>query len=53
MGACETTKSSSFYIKARNYEELKVNAFEICGNKYRVLAYEEDTVRIECLGGMD
>ena len=49
IGACETAKSSSFYVKARNSEELKVHAFERCGRKYKVLAYEDDTVRIECL----
>ena len=49
MGACETTKYSSFYVKARNSEELKVHAFERCGRKYKVLAYEDDTVLIECL----
>ena len=48
-GACDTTKFSSFYVKARNPEELKVHAFERCGRKYKVLAYEEDTVRIKCL----
>ena len=52
-GACETAKSSSFYVKARNPEELKVHAFERCGRKYKVLAYEDDTVRIECLGKKD
>ena len=49
MGACETINSSSFYVKARNSEELKVHAFERCGRKYKVLAYEDDTVLIECL----
>ena len=53
MGACETTKYSSFYVKARNSEELKLHAFERCGRKYKVLTYEDDTVRIECLGGKD
>ncbi len=52
-GACETIKNSSFYVKARNPEELKVHAFERCGRKYKVLAYEDDTVRIECLGKKD
>jgi hypothetical protein len=51
--ACETTKSSSFYVKARNSEELKLHAFERCGRKYKVLTYEDDTVRIECLGEKD
>ena len=50
MGACETTNSYSFYVKARNSEELNVHAFERCGRKYKVLAYEDDTVLIECLG---
>jgi hypothetical protein len=53
IGDCETTKFSSFYVKARNSEELKVHAFERCGRKYKVLAYEDDTVRIECLGKKD
>ena len=52
-GACETTKNPPFYVKARNSEELKVHAFERCGRKYKVLAYEDDTVRIECLGKKD
>ena len=52
-GACETAKTSSFYVKARNPEELKVHAFERCGRKNKVLAYEDDTVRIECLGKKD
>ena len=52
-GACETAKTSSFYVKARNPEELKVHAFERCGRKYKVLAYEDDTVRIEGLGKKD
>lgn len=51
--ACKTLKTSSFYVKARNPEELKVHAFERCGRKYKVLAYEDDTVRIECLGKKD
>ena len=53
MGACETTKSSTFYVKARNSEELNVHAFERCGRKYKVLSYEDDTVLIECLGIKD
>ena len=53
MGACETKISSSFYVKARNSEELKLHAFERCGRKYKVLTYEDDTVRIECLGEKD
>jgi hypothetical protein len=52
-GACETTKNPPFYVKARNSEELKVHAFERCGRMYKVLAYEDDTVRIECLGKKD
>ena len=51
--ACETTKTASFYVKARNLEELKVHAFERCGRNYKVLAYEDDTVRISCLGKKD
>jgi hypothetical protein len=50
IGACETTIYSSFNVKARNSEELKVHAFERCGRKYKVLAYEDETVLIECLG---
>ena len=53
IAACETTKSSSFYVKAKNPEELKLNAFERCGRKYKVLTYEDDTVSIECLGKKD
>ena len=45
---CET-KLSDFYVKARNSEELKIHAFERCGRHYRVITYEEDTARIECL----
>ena len=30
-------------------EELKINAFERCGNKYKVIAYEDDTAIIKCL----
>ena len=47
-GACET-KLPVFYVKSRNTEELKIHAFERCGRHYRVLSYEEDTARIECL----
>ena len=47
-GACET-KLPVFYVKDRNTEELKIHAFERCGKHYRVLSYEEDTARIECL----
>ena len=51
--ACETVKTSYFNVKARNSEELRGHAFERCGRKYKVLAYEDDTVRIECLGKKD
>ena len=37
------------YIKARNPNEMKSKAFEICGFHYRVLSYEDDTAKIECL----
>jgi len=47
-GACET-KKTPFYIKAANPEELKINAFEICGRNYSVLSYEEDTALVKCL----
>ena len=47
-GSCET-KLPVFYAKARNIEELKIHAFERCGREYRVLSYEEDTAKIECL----
>jgi len=47
-GACET-KKTPFYIKAGNYEELKIDAFEICGKNFKVVDYEEDTALIECL----
>ncbi len=53
MGACATTKTASFYVKARNPEELKVHAFERCGRNYKVLAYEDDTVLVECLEKKD
>ena len=50
MGFIDEVRISSI---ARNPEELKVHAFERCGRKYKVLAYEDDTVRIECLGKKD
>ncbi|MBC8258992.1 MAG: hypothetical protein H8E38_08245 [SAR324 cluster bacterium] len=43
------SKPVVLYVKARNSEELKLSAFERCGKRYRVLAYEDDTARIECL----
>ena len=46
--ACET-KFKEMYVKARTAEELKINAFENCGRHYKVLLYEEDTARIQCL----
>ncbi len=46
--ACET-KLKEMYLKARTAEELKINAFESCGSKYKVLSYEDDTARIRCL----
>ena len=46
--ACET-KLKEIYVKARTTEELKINAFENCGRHYKVLSYEDDTVRIKCL----
>ena len=45
--ACET-KLKEVYVKARTAEELKINAFEICGRHYKVLSYEDDTARIKC-----
>ena len=47
-GSCET-RLTTFYVKAVDSEELKIQAFELCGRHYRVLAYEDDTARIECL----
>lgn len=47
-GACET-KKAPFYIKALSSEELKINAFEICGRNFKVLYYEDDTALIKCL----
>ena len=46
--SCET-RLTTFYVKARDPEELKISAFERCGRHYRVLGYEDDTARIECL----
>ena len=46
--ACET-KLKEIYVKARTAEELKIHAFENCGRLYKVLSYEDDTVRIKCL----
>ena len=46
--SCET-KLKEIYVKARTAEELKINAFKICGRRYKVLSYENDTVLIKCL----
>ena len=46
--ACETS-NSYFYVKARETEELKIHAFERCGKRYKVIAYEDDTAIIKCL----
>ena len=43
-----STKNKSFYIKARNNEEVKIGAFEICGRDFKILAYEEDTALVSC-----
>jgi hypothetical protein len=51
-GSCET-RLTTFYVKAGDPEELKIHAFERCGKNYRVLAYEDDTARIECLKKTD
>ena len=51
-GSCET-RLTAFYVKARNPEEIKIHAFERCGRDYRVLAYEDETARIECLKKTD
>ena len=51
-GSCET-RLTAFYVKAGNSEELKIHAFERCGRDYRVLAYEDETARIECLKKTD
>ena len=45
--ACATQKNN-FYIKARNNEEVKIGAFEICGRDFKILAYEEDTALVSC-----
>ena len=37
------------YLKARTPEELKTNAYELCGRDYKVLSYEDDTGLVECL----
>ena len=50
--ACETS-NSYFYVKSRNPEELKIHAFERCGKKYKVIAYEGDTAIIKCLENND
>ena len=50
--ACETS-NSYFYVKAREPEELKINAFERCGKKYKLIAYEDDTAIIKCLENND
>ena len=44
-----STKKHSFYIKARNNEEIKIGAFEICGRNYKIVAFEEDTALIACI----
>ena len=46
-------KTDYIYVKAGDSEELKIHAFERCGRHYRVLAYEDDTARIECLKKTD
>jgi len=51
-GSCET-RLTTFYVKSGDSEELKIHAFERCGRHYRVLAYEDDTARIECLKKTD
>ena len=51
-GSCET-RLTTFYVKAGDSEELKIHAFERCGRHYRVLAYEDDTARIEWLKKTD
>ena len=45
--ACATQKKT-FYIKARNNEEVKIGAFEICGRDFKILTYEEDTAIVSC-----
>ena len=46
--SCATHKKT-FYIKARNNEEVKIGAFEICGRNYKIVALEEDTALIACI----
>jgi len=46
--ACEN-KLKDIYVKAKTSQELKINAFEICGRHFKVLSYEDDTARIKCL----
>ena len=46
--SCET-KLKEIYVKARTAEELMINAFEICGRRYKVISYENDTALIQCL----
>ena len=43
------TKLKEKYVKARTADELKINAFENCGQQYKVLSFEDDTARIKCL----
>ena len=43
------TKMKEKYVKARTADELKINAFENCGQQYKVLSFEDDTARIKCL----
>ena len=45
---CTTTKKT-FFIKARNNEEVKIGAFEICGRNFEILSYEEDTALVACI----
>ncbi len=47
IATCATT--TKFYIKARNKEEVKIGAFEICGKNFNILTYEEDTALISCI----
>ena len=37
------------YIKIINPDEMKKKAFEICGQRYKVLSYENDTAKIQCI----
>ena len=43
------TKKEPFYIKARNKEEVKIGAFEICGRDFKILTFEEDTALVACI----